>query len=190
MSRKIPEEPPYDRHYYRAEGKIEKPFLDANLLRPDQASAAGYAFADNRKPKVMLSIGVGVGILEKYLEQFDVRIIGTDPSDVVEQLYKGKEFYRIDFLHALEQFHHICDTVICCEVIEHINPNEFQHGLKKLKLLKGRLIVTNHLNYHPICINNWDHVNEIDDKMMDRIADLGQVRFRHGSHIVVDINHD
>ena len=180
----------YDKDYYRAEGKIERDFLKANLPRPDQASAAIYTFADGRRPKVLLSIGSGVGILEKWLEPFIVRIIGTDPSAAAKRLYRGKEFYRISFLLALEQFGPVCDTVICCEVIEHIDPGEFRRGLEKLRLLKVRLIVTNRLAYHPIDLNNWDHVNKIDDATMDQIADLGHVRFRYGSHIVVDVNHD
>lgn len=178
----------YDKYYYRAEGKIEQCFYDANLPRPDQASAAIYIFADGQKPKVLLSIGAGAGVLEKWLEPFIVRIIGTDPSAAAEQIYQGKEFYRMGMLRALEHFGSICNTIICCEVIEHIDPEEFRFALEKLKSLKIRLIITNRLAYHPIEVNNWDHVNKIDEKTMEQIAALGHVRFQHGSHIVVDIN--
>lgn len=180
----------YDKYYYQAEGKIERDFFKENLPRPDQASAAVYAFADGRRPKVLLSVGSGVGILEKWLEPFIVRIIGTDPSAMAKRIYRGKEFYQMDFLRSLERFGSICDTIICCEMIEHVDPVEFQECLKKLKSLKIRLIVTNRLTYHPIDLNNWDHVNKIDDETMNQIAGLGRVRFRHGSHIVVDINYD
>lgn len=184
------DKPIYDEHYYRAEGKIEKEFLDASLPRPDQASAAVYAFADGQTPKVLLSIGAGVGILEQWLEPFIVRIIGTDPSGAAETLYRGKEFHRMGFLRALKQFGSICNTIICCEVIEHVEPDEFRAALEALKSLHVRLIITNRLAYHPIDLNDWDHVNKIDDETMNRIAALGRVRFRHGSHIVVDINQD
>lgn len=180
----------YDKHYYQAEGKIERDFLEAGLLRPDQASAVGYVFADGQRPKVLLSIGVGVGILEKWLEPFIVRIIGTDSSVAAESMYRGKEFHRMGFLRALKEFGSICETIICCEVIEHIDPEEFRRGLEKLRSLQVRLIVTNRLAYHPIDLNDWDHVNKIDNKTMNHIADLGRVRFRHGSHMVVDINQD
>jgi len=180
----------YDEYYYRSEKKIEGDFLKAGLLRPDQASAFAYAFADGRRPEVLLSIGSGIGVLEKWMEPFIVRIIGTDPSEAAQRMYRGKEFYRMTFFRALEKFGQECDTIICCEVIEHIDPKEFNLGLEKLKLLKIRLIVTNRLAYHPISINNWDHVNKIDEKTMDQLANLGRVRFRHGSHIVVDINDD
>lgn len=179
----------YNEYYYQAEGKIERDFFEANLPRPDQASAAVYAFADGRKPEVLLSIGSGAGILEKWLEPFIVRIIGTDSSSAAERMYRGKEFHRVGFSPALEQFGSICDTVVCCEVIEHVDPEEFQRGLEKLRALKARLIVTNRLAYHPIDLNGWDHVNKIDDETMNQIAKLGRVRFRHGAHIVVDINH-
>jgi hypothetical protein len=180
----------YDEYYYRAEGKIEKEFLEANLSRPDQASAAIYTFADGHRPEVLLSIGAGAGILEKWLEPFIVRIIGTDPSAAAKRIYRGKEFHQMNFLRSLEEFGSICDTIICCEMIEHIDPEEFRCGLEKLRSLRVRLIVTNRLAYHPIELNNWDHVNKIDDETMDQIANLGHVRFRHGSHIIVDINQD
>ena len=179
----------YDERYYRSEGKIEGVFFKADLLRPDQASAFVYAF-DGRRPKVVLSIGSGVGMLEKWMEPFVDRVIGTDPSDAARKLYRGKEFYPLNFRHSLERFGPICDTIICCEVIEHVDSREFQWGLKKLKTLTVRLIVTNHLDYHPIRPNGLDHVNEINDDVMNQIAGLGRVRFRRGSHIVVDICHD
>lgn len=177
----------YDENYYFHNGKIESEFRIAGVLRPDQASAVVYAFLDDHRPKILLSIGCGIGILESFFETFGVRVIGTDPSETAKDHYQGKEFHQLNFIEAIKEFGRGCDTIVCCEVIEHIPPEEFQLGLSQLRQINARLIITNRLEYYPINLNNWDHINKIDDGVFDEISLLGCVRFRHGSHLVIDI---
>lgn len=176
----------YDSDYYARGGLIETAFEDAELLRPEQASVIAYAFAQGRKPRVMLSIGSGKGILEKFLEDLDpsLVIIGTDPSLDAAKLYKGSHCEVIDFVGAIKGYKF--DTIILCAVLEHIPLKDIEAGIEELSKRKVRLVITNRLEYHPIKPNGWDHVTTIDDDLFRVIADKGSVVFRHGSHLVVD----
>lgn len=180
----------YDKAYYERGGLIETAFREAGFLRPEQASAIAYAFAKGRKPKVILFIGSGIGILERFLENLDVSltIIGTDSSFAAAQLYQGSHCVFIDFLGAVKCYQF--DTIILCAVIEHIPISDIETGIELLAKRKVRLIITNRLEYHPIKPNGWDHITKIDDALFQIIANNGNLIFRHGSHLVVDYPKD
>lgn len=180
----------YDKAYYERSGLIETAFREAGVLRPEQASAMTYVYAKGRKPKVILFIGSGIGILEKFLEDWDssLVIIGTDPSLAGSRFYQGSHCEVTDFLGAVKCYQF--DTIILCAVIEHIPLLDIKAGIEELSKRNVRLIITNRLEYHPIKPNGWDHVTKIDDVLFRVIANKGNLIFRHGSHLVVDYPKD
>lgn len=180
----------YDKAYYERNGLMESSFQEAGLLRPEQASAIAYAFAKGRKPKVILSIGSGIGILEKFLEDLGLSIIitGTDPSSHAVQLYQGSHCEVIDFVGAVEAYRF--DTIILCAVLEHIPLPDIKTGMEEISKRTCRLIITNRLEYRLIKPNGWDHITRIDNTLFRMIIANGNLIFRHGSHLVVDYPRD
>ena len=181
----------YDKAYYERSGLIESAFQEAGLLRPEQASAVAYAYAKGRRPFTILSIGSGIGILEKFLERLEIRllIIGTDPSPDAAQIYQGSLFYPMGFVEAVTEIK-CYDTVIMCAVLEHIPQGDIEAGIEEISNRTCRLIITNRLEYHPIRPNGWDHITKIDDDLFQVIANKGSIVFHHGSHLVVDYPKD
>lgn len=182
----------YTKDYYRRTGLIETEFRQAGVLRPDQASAFCYMFLNGHNPETILSIGCGEGILESFIEQRlpNVSVLGTDTSTAIEDMYRGKYFQCISSEKAITLQGDKANTILMCEVLEHLNLITFTYTIRRLSKWCGRLIITNRLEYWPIDVNDWDHVMRIDDKVFDRIAQLGDVVFRHGSHLVLDIGKD
>ncbi len=181
----------YTKEYYERTGLIETAFAQTNVLRPDQASAFVYMYLNGHKPGVILSIGCGTGLLEQFIEQQepDIRVIGTDISKAVAGLYKGKEFHRAGCQQATNQFCDVADTIIMCESLEHIGKVALNHFLTIMQKhqYRRRLIITNRLEYWPITVNGWDHIMRVDKAVFNIISEIGTVIFRHGSHLVLDI---
>lgn len=82
------------------------------------------------------------------------------------------------------------DTVTMVESLEHIPEDCFAPVWEKVKEAlvrnKGRLIVANWIQYHPLGISGEEHCRLVDDSTYDWLAEGGKVAYRNGSHLVVD----
>lgn len=82
------------------------------------------------------------------------------------------------------------DTVLFVESLEHIPQDCFDLFWPKVKVAlmrnKGRLVVANWIDYHPLPADNREHCRRVDDVVYDELARGGAVKHRNGSHLVVD----
>lgn len=159
-------------------------FRQNGLLRPDQLAALCYVFdwpfwkpeRTKRKPGKILSVGCGIGFLEKKLEDMGCRVIGFDPYFSDE--YMGKE--------CLTKYNgETCDTLLFCESLEHLDIKLIMQIIDNQP--KGcRVVITNWPDYHPIPTNGADHITEVNDELFDRLLDGREPIIRRGSHLVYE----
>ena len=159
----------------------EREFAERGELREDQLAAIEYLPDLGR----VLSIGAGRGLLERKLSELGAEVTSLDLADF--RIDKGHRFITGN-LDAVpdEDF----DAVVMCEVIEHIDEDEFERNWPRmvaiLKRTHGRFVVTNWKEFHPIPKNGWDHVREINDSVYDRLErDAVKTLVREGSHLVL-----
>jgi len=154
----------------------------------------------NRVPSAVVDIGCGRGELLLAYSLLGIDCIGIDPSPGAKTLVpitmgwenitqwelinKGMHQGLLDIPYA--------DTIIMCESIEHVRPEEFANGWKRvcelLTARQGLFIVANWITYHPIPIDNtgYDHIRRIDDAFFDTLSrDAREVVFRQKSHLVL-----
>lgn len=148
-------------------------------LREDQEAALKYALEDGI-PELVVSVGCGGGELEQALEQAGVkRCVGIDPGS---GLYKGRE--KLQEMFSWKQHKELlerADTLIFCESVEHV---PFRVTQEVCQNFKGKLIITNLKDYHPIRPNGIDHITFIDDFFFEQIAEYGKVLHQKKSHFV------
>lgn len=177
----------YDDNYFER-GIAEQWFNKNGLLRPDQLAALCYVFdlpywrqSENRlrKPGTIVSMGCGLGFLEKKIEDMGFTVIGVDPY-FAEQ-YIGS---RCEKLLPNEPI----QTLVFCEAIEHISKKEILDAIAGVSP-GGRVIITNWADFHPIPVDGtgWDHITRIDDELYDELTNGRKVIIRRGSHLVFEI---
>jgi 2-polyprenyl-3-methyl-5-hydroxy-6-metoxy-1,4-benzoquinol methylase len=165
----------YGEDYYKKRSQRDQ------ILREDQLAALEYLFNDF-SPALVVSVGCGEGLLEQEIERRGASVAGIDPGG---GRYLGKN--KIAELFSQERHGELlaeADALVFCEAIEHVPLKSLQEVLPKFK---GRLVVTNIKDYHPIRPNNIDHITRIDDWVYDWISEFGEVRIRDGSHLVVEM---
>jgi len=156
-----------------------------------------------RKPNLVVDLGAGRGEIIAFFTLLGIDVIGVDPSpgaqEIIPQTMKewantsDYKFYNLNsYLGMVEVAELDVDTIIMCESIEHIRPEEFNQawGLicKTLTRTKGLFIVANTLKKHPIPVDNsgYDHIRRIDDAVYDALAkDARSTVGRKGSHMVL-----
>jgi len=128
------------------EGIAAAAHLDGNALSMrDRAVIDALPVAEARKE--VLTVGAGSGNLDRHIAQAGYRVISTDFASNASQLAERAELNQdLDWHNAdifdLSSFPaEGCETVICCEVLEHLE--DWQTALQNLmKLTYRRLIVT------------------------------------------------
>lgn len=189
--RAVIEQKVYDQSYFKRDVG-EKTFFDRGFLRPDQWYAIYYALGFtstfkriDRDPKKILSIGCGRGELEHELVNRGFDVVGADIEDFRE--YKDFSFIRARMGELSFAGY---DTIIMCESLEHIPPQEFNEAYGAmtvdLKRVRGMLVITNWEDVFPIETNGVDHVMRVDRELFDRMSAYAQsVPVRKGSHLVL-----
>lgn len=153
--------------------------------------ALGFDHADKmikETPNEVLSIGCGRGFLEQTLTGMGIKVTATDIADNRSDSCKGFDFV-LGGMDKIPQKEYDC--VIFCESIEHIPEEEFAAAwpliMETLRRTRGRLIVVNWEDYHPILPDGsgWDHVRFVGDSFYDWLASFGKPVVRKGSHLVI-----
>lgn len=163
-------------------------FAPHGLPRPDELAAICYTFGRSfwgkgydspREPGTIFSIGAGEGNLEKRLEDMGCDVYGVDPSPGARELYKGK--------HLLDEYSGGGDTVIFCESIEHLYPEQLEDIWDKIPI-GARVIIVNWPDFHPIETDGtgYDHIRRVDDGLFDTLSEGNNVILRRGSHLVLE----
>ena len=158
-----------------------------------------------RQPKSVLDIGGGRGEVAMAFAWMCIPVQIVEPHDEAEcflhqtanRLYDLSGSVPLcklinspcpECLDSLE--FDTVDTVTMVESLEHIPEDCFvsvwEQVKKALTKNKGRLIVANWLDYHPLPVNGPEHCRRVDDSTYDWLAEGGQVGYRNGSHLVVD----
>jgi 2-polyprenyl-3-methyl-5-hydroxy-6-metoxy-1,4-benzoquinol methylase len=117
----------YNSLYYR---KARKHQMNYDKLNKMMAIILSY------KPKRVLDVGCGVGILVELLRQKGVAAYGTDFSDALLGYWKGSPYFQVaDAAH--QPFpNKSFDLVVSTDVLEHI-PEEDLDAVKKEMLRVG-----------------------------------------------------
>ena len=154
-----------------------------------------------RTPKKVLDVGAGRGTVGHSLNYCGVSdVVVVDNADHFETLCRetANLFFngstKIQPLHCSVEkiLDHInvkdFDTIIFCEAIEHFTEKQIEKFWQEICTnFHGRVIMTNRLNFHPIPVNEDDHVREINNKVYDQfISQSKNCIFRSGSHLVLE----
>ena len=170
-------------------------------------------YKDNRylrKPKSILEIGGGRGEVMAFLNYtkiklpiFDYELQALDPAIEFQTMYDNTCNRLFECSLTLETIigtlkdkyreikYNEIDTVIMCEVIEHLTDEEFwkflNYALPCFRKNNTRLIIVNSWGYWPIEQNGCDHIWEINDEVYDKIQKLAKATIiRSRSHLVVE----
>lgn len=121
------------------EMEIEHPnYFSPEYCHPGRMASYGYQIREtlNCKPKNILEIGIGNGIVAYVLKNFGVSVITLDHS---EKLYPDVVASVTDMPLDDNSF----DVVLCCEVLEHISYSEFEKALREIcRVTRKHLIIT------------------------------------------------
>lgn len=159
----------------------------------------GIALRSTTSPRRVLDVGCGRGELCAAFSLIAIPVVGVDASSAAFDLSNKtvNEWGRSDYAHIVlqtfdEENWHDTDTIIMCESLEHINRAVFDLSwsslVEHLRSQKGRLIITNHIELHPIYPDSsgWDHISVVDDARFDGLSrDAVSVLVRRGSHLVL-----
>ena len=160
-----------------------------------------------RTPKLVVNVGCGLGMLDATLAYAGVRCIGIDPSpgskEGYDQTFKfwlnNSDYIFINQkadvgIDQVIKNYGLPDTIIMCEVIEHIPESEFnKFWLKIVPILRenrGIFIIAGGLakDHFPTIIDGtgWCHIREINDDLYDHLASCAkETLFRYRSHLVL-----
>jgi len=153
-----------------------------------------------RIPRKVLDVAGGRGSLAHALKYCGADVVSFDSGNYCQELFDitSKIFFNntINVTPIIESIENICDhiniqefdTIIFCEAIEHFTEKQIDSLWTKICTeFNGRVIICNHMNYHPIPIHMPEHVREINDQVYDRfVAQSKQCIFRSGSHLVLE----
>lgn len=158
-----------------------------------------------RTPKTVVDVGCGRGELLAAFHLLGVTCWGIDPApgaaSLVPETLSWVGMSRNYFINkgAFEGLLSVptgvpIDTVIFCESIEHIRPEEFEKAFRYVKNILfgkdgGLLIIVNWIGFHPLKPDHtgYDHIRLVDDAFYDRLSkEAKRVVFRFGSHLVLE----
>lgn len=158
--------------------------------------------ASKRTPVLALDVGGGDGILSLALSHMGINVLCFEPAaetDVVLSHAKEKTGLDDVWLRLVSSFEDLqkqdlslLDTVTFCSSIEHIYQEDwdslFDLTVPCLRRNRGRLIIVNTPDHHPIVFAPPDHVVGIDDGVYDKLISKlsATVRYRFGSHLVLE----
>lgn len=178
----------YKEGYYQRDN-AENWYSRLELPRPDELAAISYAHGRGffapylgkgliRTPRNIFSIGCGRGDLDKRLLDMGYNVVGVDPSPGAKVLYRGSTL--------VDAYEGGGDTIIFCESVEHLFPDQFAEIWNKIPD-SAWVIFVNWPDYHPLRPDNsgYDHVRLIDDAFYDQLQEGNRVIFRRGSHLVL-----
>jgi hypothetical protein len=162
----------------------------------------------NRVPKQVLDIGGGRGEVTMAFRHLGIPVQAveahSDACDWFEwtwgklfdgQCRRGVADREYLLTNGLAEYLHKddlidADTVLLVETLEHLEAKTFDHLWKllvpMLERTKGRLIITNWLDYHPLKATGNEHCRETNDNLYDQLAEGRQTVYRRGSHLVLD----
>lgn len=168
------------------------------------------AEAGTRSPRAILEIGPGRGEVATSFAYFGHSVQVIEPSSGVEKWLDrtARRFFDLGLDDLPIRVHRgaahevvgdvdwsVIDTVIMVESLEHILPEHFEpvreRIVEALCRNRGRFIITNWLDFHPIAVGQFAdahlHCRRVDDALYDEWAkDATSVVFRSGSHLVLD----
>lgn len=90
----------------------------------------------NLKPKDVLEIGIGNGLVKEILKRLSIKVVTVDidkelkPDKIGDIAGLSKVFSKDSF-----------DTVLCAEVLEHIPFNQFENSLKEMYKVTRRYAI-------------------------------------------------
>lgn len=178
-----------------------------DLRAPQQLDVLHHKF--KRWPKRVLDVGGGRGEVTMAFRYFGIPVTAIEPhKDAAEwfewtwgKLFDGRcrdgvEDGKYELLNCQIEDVEIrlesdADTVLLVETLEHLEAPVFDKFWKDilvplLERNKGRFIVTNWLDYHPLKATGSEHCRQTDDNLYDRLAEGHRVVYRRGSHMVLD----
>jgi 2-polyprenyl-3-methyl-5-hydroxy-6-metoxy-1,4-benzoquinol methylase len=127
-------------------------FSGAATINPAQKLRHNLLLRNIKKCNLLIDIGSGQGdfIKKASEEKIAKKLIGFELSDSGVRISKNKVpsalFYKIDFYSnnkTIDNYLGSADTVICSDVIEHVdNPIKFCSIIKKYMKKNGRLLIT------------------------------------------------
>ena len=154
-----------------------------------------------RQPKRILEIGGGVGVLANTIKRLDVECISVDIASDQQTLYNmtSKYYFGIDQSDVTMISNCISleiqnlnldeiDTIMMVESIEHIPEERFDVVWKEIiQKFKGKFIITNWLDYHPIESTGKLHCRRTDDQFYDFLSKHAvSCWHRDRSHLVLE----
>lgn len=97
--------------------------------------------------KLVLDVGIGIGAFSNILvkSQRFARVVGIDIKKNSRLILPPEDLYEFHIMSILDlKFtNQEFDTVVCMEVLEHLEPNDFTKALEELRrVTKKRLIMT------------------------------------------------
>jgi len=185
---------------FTKEGKGQLPKI--NALDQMQKLAA----SSRRCPTGILDVGAGRGEVGLALAHIGYNVQSVEPSSLFPELIKDTQAHygftnktitiNTDLVGAMDKIDwETLDTILFVESLEHITEADFNLVYPKilatLKKNKGRLIIVNWIDYHPIAVGRYapavEHCREMNDELYDTLAkDAKTTVFRKGSHLVLD----
>lgn len=169
----------YTREYYEYEGqhsgKQEAPAWKHQVLRKDQEIAIELVMCE--PPGLIVSVGAGMGLLERELENRGQMVIATEPSTYALENGRSENRIRCD-LGSL-RITTPC-TWLFSESMEHIPEPDIWAFME---WAKGRLVVANWT--WPLETNCPDHITRMDDAFFDKMCDSRHVYHRNAGYLLL-----
>ena len=153
-----------------------------------------------RRPRLVIDVGGGAGILCSALSYFEVPSVLFEPAASAAELFAytheksglpQRHVRLVSELGALEGLLAPLDTVIFCSSLEHLSETDREALLAllvpRLQEHAGLLIVVNTPTNHPIAAGARDHISRVDDTLFAELAARYQARiaYQHGAHLVL-----
>ena len=154
-----------------------------------------------RKPKGVLEIGGGRGVLGNSFGYLGIDYLGVDVASNVKKFYDQSAQLFFEKKEALVQVQQGCisqliesidlscfDTIIMVASLEHIPKERFDIFWNKVKKnFKGLFIVVNWLDMHPIIETGVHHCTVVDDELYDTFCSASKrCVYRNLSHLVIE----
>jgi hypothetical protein len=153
-----------------------------------------------RTPKSVLDVGGGRGEISLAFSHCGIKTQMIEPSTAANELveetkkkFDMHESFKILNGSLYDQLSHInndLDTIIFCESIEHIPPDEFGYCYNKIRsnntAQELMVIIVNWIDFHPIYPSDdqIEHCRMINDEFYDSLTKGHTTIFRLGSHLV------
>jgi hypothetical protein len=154
-----------------------------------------------RQPKKVLEIGGGRGEVATVLNQMNIDTVSVEPGTGAVRWYEETaNHYKfkpvkplVGFIDQLIDSIDLTefDTILMVESLEHIPEKSFDPVWNKIvETFKGRFIVVNWVDYHPIAVGQYaspeEHCRLVNDDLYDKWSSQANCWWRNGSHLVLD----